>query len=70
VRGHIEDIRFENIAVTAPSMPRSSLIGYDAEHLVQRVVIKNLRLNGQPIEDLAGGGFTMNEFVRDIVVEK
>jgi hypothetical protein len=70
VRGHIEDILFENIAVTAPSMPRSSLIGYDAEHLVQRVLVKNLRLNGQPVEDLAGGGFTMNEFVRDIVVEK
>jgi hypothetical protein len=66
VRGRIEDIRFENIAVSAPSMPLSQLMGHDDEHLVQRVTIENLRLNGEPVTDLERGGFQMNEFVRNV----
>lgn len=65
-RGRIEDIRFENIDVTAPSMPRSSLIGFDRDHMVRRVSIENLRLNGQRVTDLDNGGFEMNEFVDDV----
>lgn len=68
-RGRIEDIRFENIDVIAPAMPRSQLLGFDAEHLVQRVSIENLRLNGQPVSDLKGAGIEMNAFVREVTLQ-
>ena len=67
-RGRIEDIRFQDIHVTAPGIPPSRLQGHDAEHLVQRVTIENLRINGQEVTDLASGGISANEFVRDVTV--
>jgi len=68
-RGSIEGVRFQNIAVTSRWMPRSQIHGYDASHLVQRVEIENLRLNGNMVTDLAAGNFERNEFVKDIVVQ-
>ena len=67
-RGHIQDIHFKDITVTAPSTPPSRLQGYDAEHLVQNVTIENLRLNGQSVRDLKAGGFAQNEFVRAVSI--
>ncbi len=67
-RGRIENIRFENIDVTAPRMPPSRLSGHDAGHLVQGVSIANLRLNGQAVTDLAAGGIALNEFARDVTL--
>lgn len=66
VRGHIDDVRFENIEVASRWMPRSRIHGYDAEHLVQRVRIENLCINGQKVTSLEAGGFKLNEFVKDI----
>ncbi len=68
-RGRIRDVRFENIAVTAPAMPPSRLTGCDAEHAVEGVTITNLRLNGLPVAGLEAGGFTLNEFVRDVTLQ-
>jgi len=66
VRGRIEDISFQDIEVTASVKPCSRLQGFDAEHLVQRVSIENLRINGQTVTNMETGGFTANEFVRDV----
>ena len=68
-RGRIQDICFEDIAVTAPRMPLSLLKGYDAEHLVQHVSIENLRHNGQMLTDLAASGITANAFVREVILK-
>ena len=67
-RGRITDIRFENIRVTAPGVPPSRLLGFDAGHRVQRVTIENLRLNGQVVTTLEAAGITTNEFVRDVTI--
>ncbi len=67
-RGNIADIHFQDIAVTARSIPPSGLRGHDAEHRVQNVTIENLRINGQRITTLADGAFSQNEFVRNVVI--
>jgi len=69
IRGHIEDIQFKDIEVTAHSMPYSNLRGFDAEHLVRRVSIENLCINGQAVTSLEAGGFSANEFVRDVLIK-
>ena len=68
VRGHIEDIQFQDIEVTANGVPPSRLHGFDAEHLVQRVSIENLRINGQTVSSLETAGFSTNRFVRDLSI--
>jgi hypothetical protein len=67
-RGRIEDVHFENIRVTAPNMPLSRLIGFDADHLVQRVAIENLTLNGRRVTDLESANIQLNEFARDVTI--
>jgi len=67
-RGRIEDIRFQDITVTAPGIPPSRIDGYDADHLAQRVTIDNLRLNNQVVTDLQAGGMACNAFTREIAL--
>ena len=67
-RGRIDDVRFEKISVTAPKMPQSRIRGFDAEHLVQRVSISGLTLNGEPVTDLESAGIRTNEFTGDITI--
>jgi len=67
-RGRIEDVRFENISVTAPEMPASRLAGLDADHLVQRVTIEGLTLNGRPRTSLEDAKVQLNEFVREVSI--
>lgn len=65
-RGHVEDISYEDIEVTGPGRIVSDLLGADAEHLVQRISIQNLRINGRVATSVEEAGFQMNEFVKDI----
>jgi hypothetical protein len=67
-RGSIKDIRFENIDITAPHMPESDLKGFDGEHAVECVSIRNLRLNGSRIMTAEQARLKMNEFTRDIAI--
>ena len=69
VRGRIEDIRFEQIEVTAPDVPPSRLHGHDDDHLVQRVAIENLRINGKTVTTPDAGGISVNEFVRVVTMQ-
>jgi hypothetical protein len=68
VRGRIEDIVLQNISVTAPQMPPSRLHGHDADHLVQGIVIENLRLNGQEVTSIEAANLEINEFVRNVTI--
>ena len=64
VRGHVRDILFKDIEVTATAC-RLAPAGLDAEHLVQRVTVENLRINGKIVTSPTEGGFSMNKFAQD-----
>ena len=66
VRGCIEDVRFQDIEVTSRCTPPSQIHGYDAEHMVQRVTIENLRINDKLICNFAEGNFKHNEYASAI----
>ena len=68
-RGRINDIKFEDIKVIAPNIPPSNLIGFDSTHMVEKINIKNLQINGQKATTPESAGIRMNEFVRDVVIE-
>jgi len=70
IRGCIEDVRFQDIEVTSRSTPPSLIRGHDAEHMVQRVSVENLRINGQVMTSLEAAGFKTNEFTRDISIRE
>ena len=65
-RGKIHDITFENIAVTAAKIPPSIISGYDAEHKVANVIIKDFYLNGEKITDFNKSGIEVKEFTESI----
>jgi len=58
-RGHIRNIHFKNIVVSGQKLPKSYLIGYNAAHSVENVVIENLKFNESPILDAEAGSFTI-----------
>jgi len=58
-RGHIRNIHFKNIAISGQKLPKSYLIGYNAAHSVENVVIENLKFNGSRILDAEAGNFTI-----------
>ena len=65
-RGHIHDIRFQDVAVTSRAVPPSRLSGYDVNHLIEKVTVEDLCINGRRLTTLAEGGFKHNEFVREV----
>ncbi len=67
-RGQITDIRFEKIQVTAPGLPPSRLIGFDAGHRVERITIENLRLNGRRVTTAEEAGLEANAFVGAVTI--
>jgi len=68
VRGSIDDIRFENIEVTAWAEPECYFAGLDAEHRVRNIAIENLRINGRRVRALEDARFTIKPFVEEIRV--
>lgn len=69
VRGRVDDIRFEDIDVSAWSTPEVYLAGLDAEHLVQDITIRNLRVNGCLVRTTDDIRFAIKPFVGRISVE-
>ena len=65
-RGRNRDFTFENIAVIGDKLPVVSCAGYDAQHKVQNVLIKNLSLNGNPISRLPDENWQMGAFTENI----
>ena len=66
-RGHIKDILFEDITAENVLRPTVQLLGYDASHLVENVVIKNVSVNGKKI---TSADVQTNEFVKNITVKQ
>ena len=67
-RGHIKNITFRNIAVTDGQFPYSILSGYDANHLVENVLIENLTIHGKRIKTAKEGRFYI-ENAKNIVIK-
>ena len=65
-RGHIKDILFEDITAENVLRPTVQLLGYDASHLVENVVIRNVSVNGKKI---TSADVQTNEFVKNITVK-
>lgn len=65
-RGHIRGVTFRNIQVTAPAMPPLYFNGYDAEHLVEDVLIDGLYLNGKRIDSLEEANAEVGAFTRNV----
>jgi hypothetical protein len=65
-RGHIRSTRFKDIAVTGGHFPSSEILGCDKDHLIEDVMIENLRIHGQPIKSAADGRFTLNPFTKNV----
>ncbi|MDA1085487.1 MAG: glycosyl hydrolase family 28 protein [Verrucomicrobia bacterium] len=62
-RGRIDDIRYEDIEVTAWATPELYFAGLDAEHMVQDVSIENLRINGRRVHTQDDARFNIKPFV-------
>ena len=66
VRGTVAKVLFKDIALTAPRMPGSFFEGYDADHGVASVAIKNLTLNGKPVMDVAAAKLSIGKNVDSV----
>ncbi len=60
-RGYIEDILIENVEVVGGKFNTSRVQGFDSDHQVTDVTIKNLRILGKNIEDAASGKIKIAE---------
>jgi hypothetical protein len=63
-RGHIEGVTFKNIRAQAAPL-RVELKGFDATHVVQKVVFEDVVVNGRP---LVAGDVKTNAFVRNVTI--
>lgn len=59
-RGSISDIIVENVNVLAGNKPGSRMKGFDKEHKIRNVIIKNLEIAGNKIKDFASGKFEID----------
>lgn len=69
-RGRIQNVTIENVTFLEGRENASRIQGYDAEHKVENVVIRNLNLFGREIKSAEDGGFLIKEdTVSDISFE-
>lgn len=67
-RGIIRDVTLENIAFLEGTQAASRIQGYDAQHRVEQVIIRNLTLFGKPVKSAEDGRFEIEESTVDSVV--
>ncbi|MBE5957517.1 MAG: hypothetical protein E7254_01465 [Lachnospiraceae bacterium] len=69
-RGYIENVAIDGFKVLYGNEKLPSKIkGYDADHLVKGVSIKNLEIKGKKIKSLEDGEFTVDKNTADITIE-
>ncbi|MBD5523723.1 MAG: hypothetical protein HDR04_04745 [Lachnospiraceae bacterium] len=59
-RGTISDVTIENVNVLAGYAPKSRIKGFDEDHKVRNVTIKNLEIKGKKIKDFESGQFEID----------
>jgi hypothetical protein len=68
--GFIKGVRLENVTVFGPAIPPSEILGFDAAHPVEDVLLRTIRLAGKPpAADAAALGLRTNAFTRTVRVE-
>ena len=67
-RGHIRNVRFENVNVLGSQPVRVTVKGFDAEHLAENVEISGIRRFGKPLEarDIVAD---VNEFTNNVSIK-
>ncbi|MHB8953604.1 MAG: glycosyl hydrolase family 28 protein [Pirellulaceae bacterium] len=65
-RGTVRDILFQDITVLSRLQPASSFRGFDPEHTVEGVTIRNLRFNDRAVCDATEAHLTVGPHVRDV----
>ena len=68
-RGRNRELLFENIHLTGIGAPCVILFGWDAEHLISEVTVRDLFWNGKKIASFDEIQMVQNEFCRNIVLE-
>ena len=68
-RGKNHDFLFEDIYITGRHTPRFRFLGYDPEHGVSNVTLRNIYLNGEKITDPSQYTLQINEFCSNITIE-
>ncbi|MDD3585811.1 MAG: glycosyl hydrolase family 28 protein [Thermoguttaceae bacterium] len=68
-RGTIRDVLIKNIQVTCSTPPVTRVLGYDAQHDLKGVTIKNLTFNGKQITNEAEMNLIKGKFVDDLRFE-
>ncbi|HHW56298.1 MAG TPA: hypothetical protein GXX15_01250 [Clostridia bacterium] len=68
-RGNIRAVTVENVKVLRGNFPPSRIVGYDENHTIENVKIKNLLILGKKINSLDEGKFKTNQFAKNISIE-
>jgi len=71
-RGKIKDVLVENLTVLnsdAGVTPPSRIYGYDEEHMVENVTIRNVVINGNRITNEKDLKLKINSYTANIIVE-
>lgn len=68
-RGNIRDILIENVTVLDGKFNESRISGYDSEHTVSGVIIRNLTILGQKITDFETGKFKIEKYTDNLTIE-
>jgi len=66
-RGHIKNITFENISILDGPVPFSVIAGYNKDHLVEDVIIRNFKYYSQKVESLEEAKIDTS-FVKNVVI--
>ena len=70
-RGNIRDVDFNGIQVLSGSdVPAVHIQGYDDQHTVEKVNIRNLTIFGKAIRNQKDGKFYLGDFIKDIHISK
>ena len=67
--GHIKDVLMKDITVIGDQPPRSAVLGYNAEYMVENLIIENLRFGDQVVTDLKSGHFEIGDFVKNVKID-
>ena len=68
-RGQIRDVVINGVTVDGERLPATYISGYDADHQIENVSVRNVRLREHaPVADAAALGVQTNAFVRGLTV--
>ena len=67
--GHIKEVVMKDIKVLGDRPSRSVISGHDSEHMVENLIIENLRFGDQVVTDLKSAHFEIGDFVKNVRID-